>query len=163
MLNWITETRDLLIALFGAGGAGAVLLAWLFSRKKSSSPGISKPAPPAPGISATSSGDGVAVVHGGQGDVRVGVNQMVDELTVCAARDQLALSLLETVRLMKICAAAGLSAEDVDTLLARLEAGATESIALAEAVRAGEEAEAEARRLILRLLSSKPTPKFRAD
>lgn len=154
MLQWITDNQELLIALFGAGGVGAILLARLVGSRKATDQ--EKKTTPTPSIKSTASERGVAVAHAGHGDVHIGVNRALDEQTIRSAKQKLSLSLQETARLLKLCDAAGLSLEDFDLLLARLGSGGAggDREALANAVRAGQDNEANA--IVLRLLGRGP-------
>lgn len=101
MLEWITANQQLLVAIFGAGGVGAIVLTKVLGSKKSG-------ASSAPNVSASVNGDGNAIAHGGQGDMDVRINDTVDKATIEDMQNRLGISLSQTAILMQALSHAGI-------------------------------------------------------
>lgn len=114
MFQWIAANKELLIALFGAGGAGAVALSAILSRKRGDR--TTRP----PGHSATASGGGVAIVQGGSGNIDVRQNETVGGADLDRLQRSLGLSLTEAVRLLQAFRAAGLDLAQGEAAVARI-------------------------------------------
>lgn len=114
MFDWVAANKELLIALFGTGGAGAIALSAILSRKRGD--GVAKPAGP----SATASGGGIAVVHGGSGNIDVRQNDVVGRADLDRLQSSLGLSLAEAVRLLRSFRAAGLDLAQGEAAVARI-------------------------------------------
>lgn len=138
MFEWLAANKELLIALFGAGGAGAVALSAILSRKRGD--GAARPAGP----SATASGGGIAVVHGGSGNIDVRQNETVGGADLNWLQQGLGLSLAEAVRLLQSCRAAGLDLTQGKAAVARIMAEPERRDALVAALRGEDGARAAA-------------------
>lgn len=134
MFEWVAANKELLIALFGAGGAGAVALSAILSRKRGDG------AAPTAGPSATASGGGIAVVHGGSGNIDVRQNEAVGGADLNWLQQGLGLSLAETVRLLQSFRTAGLDLAQGKTAVARIMARPGQREALVAAVRGEDDA-----------------------
>jgi len=114
VLQWIADNQQLLIAIFGTGGAGAVLLTTVLKRRRSGGSASQG------GTSATASESGIAVANSGTGNVEIVQNETVGEAEIQSLNDQLHLTLTESARMLKAMQAAELPAADLDSIIAKL-------------------------------------------
>lgn len=77
MLNWISQYQELIIKVFGAGGAGAIILA--FALKKRSTKSKVDEMQTNPKISVTSSGSGIAINAMHESSVSLGLKKLTEE------------------------------------------------------------------------------------
>lgn len=129
MRQWIADNKDLLIAVFGTGGIGAVLVAALAARKRGDS-GSSSPA-----VSATATSGGVAAAHGGTGSIDLRVNETVGSEYIKGLQQRLGLSLAEAARLLQAFRDTGLTLAQSESVLVRISTHAEIRDALVMALR----------------------------
>lgn len=128
MWQWVAANKDLLIALFGGGGAGVVMLT-MFARK--SGENTSK----GPVVTATAGPGGVSAAHGGTGNIDIRLNEPVGSEAITELKEQLNISLTEAARLLKAFNAAGLDLAAGKMAVARVSADSNERPALLAALR----------------------------
>lgn len=138
MFAWVAANKELLIALFGAGGAGAVALSAILSRRRGD--GAARPT----GHSATASDGGIAVVHGGSGNIDVRQNEVVGGADLDRLQRSLGLSLTEAARLLQSFRAAGLDLAGGEAAAARIIAQPERRDALLAALRSEDDTSAAA-------------------
>ena len=117
MLDWLSQNQALVIAviaLFGAGGAGTLIVKQLL--RGGGSPG-------GPAVHTQAQDGSTAVSHTGTGDIDVRVNEAVSRGAFEAWRTELGLSRAATARLLRTIEAIGLGPERVDALTAELRTG----------------------------------------
>lgn len=134
MPGWLSGNEALLIALlalFGAGGAGTLLVQHFLKGGGKASGG--------PAIHTKAQGGSTAVTHGGTGNVDVRVNETVSRDRFEEWRTRLGLSRTATTQLVRAIEAAKLAPERVEALSADLRDGAGgDWDALAEALERGD-------------------------
>lgn len=129
MFKWLANNKELLIAIFGAGGAGAVLITAFFAKKGSE--GGAKP----PGVTATASNGGIAISHGGEGNIDVRANEAVGRSAIESLQQRFDLSLTEAAGLLKAFNAAGFSLAQGEAAVTRIAGEADKHEALITALR----------------------------
>ena len=104
MLTWIEDNQSLiiaLIALFGAGGAGTVVIKKLLSGKTADKSGPVH-------ITATADNGGYAIAHAGHGNASIEINKHVDLEQFKSIAAQHGLSPLHANRLIEAASQKGL-------------------------------------------------------
>ncbi|MEL6323707.1 MAG: hypothetical protein AAFQ84_05700 [Pseudomonadota bacterium] len=132
MLQWLLDNGDLLIAVFGAGGAGTVILAAFIARRKSNGRARGE-------MRAEATSGGVAAVHGGNGDVTITVNELIAQHDLDALSHQLGLQPAPVATLLRIARDAGLNRDALQEAAISIAKDANAKTELADALVAGRE------------------------